>query len=76
MANFSAMNSAIANYIKSKTAEDKNRVMIGTLGNKKITVGNKSYSYDAISDMTYNDEDQVCFLLPESGNDAVVIGKV
>ena len=76
MADFSAMNSAIINYIKSKTAEDKTRVMTGTLGNKQITAGDKSYSYDTLSDMAYNDGDQVCFLLPDSGSGAVVIGKM
>ena len=72
----SAMQNAIIRYINSKIPKDTNKAQVGTVNGKYITVGNRTYYGDPVTDSYYGDGDRVYCLLPNSGRTAAVIGKV
>ena len=75
MADFSAMNRAIINYVNSRLPKDKNRTVKGILSGDNVIIGNKKYYADMVSDMYYRNGDEVYCLLPESGYKVAVVGK-
>lgn len=72
--NFSAMNRAIIDYINAKIPKDPNQAHVGFVKNKRVIIGNKSYSYTPTVDMYFGDGDRVACLLPDNAISAAIVG--
>lgn len=70
------MQNAIKNYIKRNLPKDENKAVTGRVSDGRVIVGNKSYPYVPAVDIYFESGDTVACLLPDSGNFAVVVGKM
>ena len=74
MANFSAMNRAIIDYINANIPEDPNKAHIGTVKSGRVVIADKSYSYVPAVDLYFGEGSRVACLRPDNSNDAIVVG--
>ena len=70
------MQQAIKAWIKARMPKDKNHSVTGRVQGNKVIVGNISYPYIPVADIYFTSGDNVVCLLPDSGNLAVVVGKI
>lgn len=74
MANFSAMNRAILEYIKANIPKDTNNAHVGTVAGGKVIIDNKSYGYVPTVDLYFGEGSRVACILPDKSNYAAVVG--
>ena len=74
MANFSAMNRAILEYIKANIPKDTNNAHVGRVEGGKVIIDNKSYGYVPTVDLYFGEGSRVACILPDKSNYAAVVG--
>ena len=74
--NLSAMTNAILKYIDSKIPKDPNKAHIGRVDNKRVVIGNSSYSFIPTVDLYFGNGSNVACIRPDNANEAVIVGVV
>ena len=69
-----SMQQAIIRYIDFQMPKDTNRAFFGTVNGKRVTIGNRSYTFEPVVDTFFGNGDSVACILPNSGNTAAVVG--
>lgn len=70
------MQNTIKTWAKANMPKDKNKSVTGVVQGGRVIVGNQSYPYIPVSDIYFGNGDRVVCLLPDSGQTAVVVGKI
>lgn len=74
--NILEMQNAIKTWVINHMPKDKNKSVTGIVQGGRVIVGHQSYSYVPVADIYFGEGDRVVCLLPDSGQTAVVVGKI
>lgn len=74
--NILEMKNAITTWVKNNMPKDKNKSVTGVVQGSKVIIGHQSYLYVPVTDIYFDNGDRVVCLLPDSGQTAVIVGKI
>lgn len=74
--NILEMQNAIKTWVKNNMPRDKNKSVTGVVQGGRVIVENQSYPYVPVADIYFSAGDRVVCLLPDTGQTAVIVGRI